>query len=156
MRNHWLIAVLATAAASVFGQTVQDGGTTNIFPSATLTNVYANSSAIDLKSYDSVTSTIKIGNAQAGGLAKVKPQWSADNSNWYNEMVLDSGSSSGGEMQYVPSPKVLMIPMTTGTNTFYIERSRRLARYYRVAVSSTNAFTTATISIEAKPANNSN
>jgi len=156
MRIHWLTSALVAVAASVYGQTVQDGGTTNLFPNATLTNVYTASSSIGLKSYDSVAYTIKIGSAQASGVAKIKSQWSADNSNWYNEMVLDSGTSSSGETQFNPTPKVLIIPMSTGTNTFYIERSRRLARYFRFSVASTNTFTTGTLQIEAKPANNNN
>ncbi len=161
MKNSVLVAIFLFAASSAWSQTVRDGSFTTIFTNQTLTTSYVSGTIqLDLKSYDSVVLEADVGNAVAGRSVTIKYQWCLDNTIttpiWIDEPALSAGSASGttGEVPYTPYSRVISL---TATNTAlpYIERERRLSRFFRVQVKADSA-TTATLSIKAVPMNNAN
>lgn len=157
MKKLLLIGALYVASvSSVFGQSVSQQETpTACFTNQTLTTSYiAGSTSVDLKSYDSVAIIVDITAAGVTGNIQAKYQWSLDNSTWVDEMALTAGTTASGETPYVPYTRRLDIPLTSTTGD-YVERVRRLARYFRVAAKSSTA-TTATAAIKAVPMNNQN
>lgn len=155
MKIRYIAAViLMIIAVAAIGQQVQDGGVINTFGPSTLTSTYVATTNIDLKSYDSCTIIITVPTTQASAVGKVKPQWSSDGTNYYDEVNLTVGTTAAGETPFTSSSRVYVIDMSS-TNAF-VDRTRRLARYFKCAVASTNATTTATIQIVVKPENNNN
>lgn len=130
----------------------QEGAPTTIRANAVLTSSYVASSVIDLKSYDSVSVGLIIGTTNAETIS-TKFQWSTDNSAWFDEQVITNGTASGGEQPQTANSKRVDISGATAGN-IYMERFRRLARYFRTV--SKSGGTTATLSVIAKPAVNSN
>lgn len=144
---------------SASGQQVNIGAPTVIATNQVLTNSYVFSTAVNLQSYDSICIQAIPGNPLPGTnqVAKLKYQWSEDNSTWTDESVLTAGSASGSEQPYTISSKVIQITLISPTTTTtFVDRARRLGKWFRVAVGSTNASTTATLSVQILQQNNQN
>lgn len=157
MKIRYILVAALMAVTIVVAQQVQSGGAINLFGPATLTSTYTNSptALFDLQSYDSCAIIITVPTAQAAAVGKVKPQWSIDGTNWWDEPVLTMGTTSSGETPFTISSRVYQIDMSS-TNNSYVDRTRRLSRYFRMAIASTNATTSATLQIIVKPSNNNN
>lgn len=156
LKKALLLAVYAVAAGWVHGQTVKDGAPIVLFTNQTVTSAYVAGDLYDLKSYDSFVLKTVVGTAAAATAANLKYQWSDDRTVWVDETVLYSGTTNSIEQPYIPLSRVVLVPLTS-TSTNYIERVRRLARYFRPMVkdsASTNA--TSTISVQIIPMNNQN
>lgn len=155
MKNYALLLGVALAvAASAHGQSVRDGAPSALVVNSTLTNVWTAGDSLDLKSYDSVALVMRTTTNQATGLAQIKFQWSNDNTVWADEAVLAAGTAGSVEQPYSALARVVQVPMTN--SIVYVERFRRVARYFRPSVSSTNVFTTGRVTVTAQPANNQN
>jgi hypothetical protein len=148
------VASLMIATVWAAAQQVQSGGLIRLLGPTTLTSSYVATTNIDLQSYDSCTLIITVPTSQAAANGKVKPQWSSDGTTFYDEPVLSAGTTSGGETPFTISSRVYAIDMSNPTNTF-VDRTRRLSRYFRCSISSTNV-TTGTLQIDVKPENNQN
>lgn len=149
-----LAAMLSVILLTAAGTLSQNGNRTTIRSTAVVTNIYQSTTAIDLQNYDSVVTVITVPTANAGDFALIKSQWSDDQSTWVDEPVLNSGNASGTETVFTPTSRVVQLAMTNTASAF-IDRSRRLARYFRYQVKSTNV-TTATMQITATPMSNQN
>lgn len=134
----------------------QEGAATTIRANAVCTASYVASSVVDLKSYDSVSVGAIIGTTGSETIS-IKFQWSMDTSIatplWFDEGVISYGTASGGEQPETFNSKRVDVSGASAGQV-YIERFRRLARYFRIVAKSTG--TTATLSVIAKPAVNSN
>lgn len=157
MKRLWPVwsMMMLLCVESLVGQQVKDDIVT-ILPATTLTSATAtNSIPVDLKSYDAVAIAVTVVQTNAVDIAFLRPQWSQDAVTWYDEPIFNSGTVVGGDRIFVYSSKVITVPMNTATSP-YIERSRRLAKYLRYSVTSSNATSVATITIKSVPANNNN
>ena len=134
---------------------VVDRSVSTMFITRTLTNAYVFSNPMDLTGFDSVAVMITFPTTAAADVARIKPQWSVNGSDWVDEPVLDSGTITGLETRYTFTSRVLTLPMDSSSGA-YIERSRRLARWIRYGAMSTNITTTATLNIQGVGMNNSN
>lgn len=136
-------------------QEVQPGAVTVVFTNRTLSTTYLFSDSLNLESYDSVYVLINIGTTNVNDVAKIKPQWSHDDSAYFDEPILTQGTTVGSETPYTVTSRVIQINMWGATNS-YPERYRRLGKFLRFAVASTNVTTSGKLSISGKKENNQN
>lgn len=142
---------------------VNVGAPTAIFTNQNLTNAYVFSSVVNLQSYDSlaimaVTSTRSASNIWDTGQAIMKYQWAMTTNSggtWADEPVLTAGTATSTEQPYTYLAKTVQISL--GTNLYFPDRVRRLAKFFRVGVKSTNSFTTnALLRVDVLQQNNGN
>lgn len=154
-KNFLAWVLLCGVVASVYGQSAKDGPGTMIITNLQLTNVYVFSQAQSIKSYDSFAVTVLPITNQPNGYYKFKHQFSSDNANWFDEVVMVAGTSSGTEQPYTFFSRVINGSLTNGALP-YIERFRRLDKWYRIGIASTNVTTTGTVSVVILEMNNGN
>jgi len=150
------IASVVCLATSALAQSVREGAATVVFTNQTLTASYVASDSIDLKSYDSAVVLIEVPTNQASKTANVKFEWSNDGTTFVPEYALNPGTIASGDQPYTPVQKRVDVDMASGTTSApYIERVRRLARYFRIKVKS-DGVTTGTVKGSVVPMNNEN
>lgn len=143
------VGSLASSSTTVLNAVVPSSGT------------YTNSTAtIDLAAYNAVTLTYVISKAESGKVVTLKPKWSIDGTNFYDEPVEVSGATAGtdaaGTLLYTVSlaGRVVSLAMDN-LSQGKIERFNRLARYMKIAYAGNATATTGgTITVVARPMNN--
>ena len=155
MKRVLLLGLLALMTQTTWGQSVKSGSPQTLLSASTLTNVYQSTVGVDLQSYDSISVRASVPTQQAAGLAKIKPQWSQDGTNWGDALIATNAPPASGEIQQGLSSKVVILSLATNINT-YTERFQREARYFRLQHSSTNVFTTGTMTLQIQLMNNQN
>lgn len=124
---------------------VQSGGNITLRADSTLTGSYVASSSLDLGSYTSTEIFLTVGTAQAATTCSLKPQWSEDDTNYFDEQYEVAGTASGTEQPFIPYSRRVDIPISA-TGNVYCCRFNRMGRYFRVAVKSSGV-TTGTVGI---------
>lgn len=158
-KKAWLVAVFCAATSAAFADKpfeVGDRGSTTIFTNQTLSASYvAASNVLDLNSYDSASVVATVNNGVTGVTVSLLYQWSLNGTTWVTEQALNAGTVSSTEAPYTALNRRIDFSGATSSSTPYIERVRRLSRYFRVQVKGSTA-TTATVAITAIPMNNQN
>lgn len=138
---------------------IRQGAPVTIRSNAVMTSGYVATTAVDLKSYDSVSVMLTI-NTVGAETVSVKSQWSNDNveqgetqTTWYDELEDGEATISGTESTRGSYTAVFQFSANTGAPN-PIRRYRRLGRHFRLAIKSSG--TTAKISVTAMPMNNEN
>ena len=123
------------------------------------TGTYTNCSALDLLNYNSVTLVYKVALQEAGKVATVKPRWSIDGTNFYDEPVEVNAATAGTDAlgtllrTVALAGRVVSLALDT-TGQGKIERFNRLARYFTVAYAgNATAGTGAKLTLTATPLN---
>lgn len=149
-----------TADGTAVRVTTTGGGsssTTTSRTAAVLTGSYVTSTAVDLAGANGASVRYTVATATPSDVASVKPQWSNDGTNYWDEPVSVALGTSGTDVlgtlsvTYNYASRVLQIAMDT--NRSLGERFNREARYIRFAAKGGGS-TTATLAIFVTPINN--
>jgi hypothetical protein len=122
------------------------GAPFSIRAAAVFTASYVATSAVNLQSWTSATVFITVGTAAAETLS-IKPQWSPDNTTWYDEMFEVIGTQSGTEQPFAAWSRVVTFSLDTGKPN-YSCRFNRMAQYFRLACKSSGTTATAVITVQ--------
>lgn len=122
---------------------VRSGAPTSLRSAAVMTSSYVVTSSIDLGSYTSVTAYLTKGTA-AAETASLKPQWSEDNTTFYDEQVEVAGTASGTEQPFTAYSRRTDVSVAASTPD-WSSRFNRQGRYFRMAIKSSG--TTATVAL---------
>lgn len=131
---------------------IASGDKTTLRAAATLTSSYVASNSIDLEHFDSVTIEVVTVNNDASKVLHLAYQWSHDNSTWFTEKVLTSGTAASGVHPMVANDKQIQIALDTAGNLF-TDRANKQARFFRVRCKEATGTSTATVAVSATPRN---
>lgn len=122
------------------------GAPFSIRASAVFTGSYVATSSVDMGSWTSATVFITVGTAAVETLS-LKPQWSPDNSTWYDEQFEVIGTQSGTEQPFAAYSRVVTTSLASGAPN-YSCRFNRMAQYFRLACKSSGTTATAVITVQ--------
>jgi hypothetical protein len=132
---------------------IGEGSPISLRDALELTDSFVASTAIDLKSYDSVALMFEVSATDAAHTMTIAYDWSNDLvdasasvTNWYNETIETAGTASGGALASASSIRTTTVDLAVAQNP--IMRLRRMGRWFRVRVKGDTS-TTATIAITA-------
>jgi hypothetical protein len=129
-------------------------GLRTVRTAAVVTNTYVATTvgfAADvLEQYNAVLAVFTVAIPTGGEIVYAKPQWSFDNSVWYDEQILVNATSIvSNELIQTAASRVISIDASVAY--VYTEVYNRLATYFRLAVKSSAATSTSTLKIQTQP-----
>lgn len=155
-----MLFVTLALGGIVSGQQTMSGQPVTFFTNQVLNTTEVFSDPVDLQSYDSV-GIILIPTAALPSIITqvglVRYQWAGSTNAtavWAYEPVLTAGAATATDQPYTYLSK--RVDFTLLSTTIFPDRVRRMNRFFRLSVVSTNAVTTATLKATFVKENNGN
>lgn len=110
------------------------------YASATPPASYTATTAVESTNYNALIAKIEVAVAEAGKVATIKPQWSDNGTDWWDEPLavngVQSGTDAGGNLEYAENHASRVLSLALDNARFTAIRFNRMARFMRFQVKS--------------------